>query len=336
MENTMSECCTSSESVLKNPVTISFTISDYIKLFYCWIRSFRNNISVTPGIYYTGDQYDVTAPMLVTSNYLLTFYLVWRVVRRLNVRLLVIDTRGINVWCASGKGRFSAETILEHLEQYTPEQKTRSGKLELILPKLSLSGVNLKVLRRNMIKPVIGPIYRQDIPAFLGSDTLKDCREDTYRFNLRDRLFIMVPSLFQFSRYLLPVVAGLAVWHWFFKTGIHYQFYLLSLTITLLYIILFPLLPTRWFSVKALSEGIVISAVVNAWMLYRGVFSWLMAGAITTAIFGINLFFGLYFTGNSGVSNYTLVKREIVIFLPVTALVLVASAVLFILEGVTS
>ena len=155
---------------------------------------------INPGLYYTADKYDINALMLVTCNYHLTVFLLWRIIRKLNVRVLVIDTKGINVWCASGKGQFSAKEIIRVLSMYSPEVLTKGGKLKIILPKLSLSGVSLKELKKELITPIIGPVYMKNIPNFLKEKELKYNNEDKYKFNLKDRLFAFVPGIIFFIR----------------------------------------------------------------------------------------------------------------------------------------
>ena len=49
--------------------------------------------------------------MLVTANYKLTFDQLRSSLDELDAWLLVVDTRGINVWCAAGKGTFCAEEV---------------------------------------------------------------------------------------------------------------------------------------------------------------------------------------------------------------------------------
>ena len=82
------------------------TCVDYLKVVVCWFNAFKHTYAFEPGLYYTGKHYDREAPLLVTSNYFLTVFLIIRRIRRFNARLLVIDTDGINVWCAAGKGKF--------------------------------------------------------------------------------------------------------------------------------------------------------------------------------------------------------------------------------------
>jgi len=314
-----------------------FGLGAYLRALYQLCRAFRKTFSIRPGLYHTGCCYDFNTPLIVTANYHLTVFLLWRTLRRLNVRILVIDTGGINVWCSSGKGNFSAQAIIKQLSRFPAEMLGNNGKLELILPKLSLAGVNLRELRQAGYKPRIGPIYRQDIPEFLESGEAKDMKDARYSFSLRDRLFILPATLLQTGHYALYLAAALYIWHHFFPTGTHWQILPLSLALSLLYVLLFPRLPGRAFTTKAISLYALLALVIitqlsanNSWP--EDSYSLLFYSLFTA---GFLLFFALSFTGNSGVSNYSLVKREIIRFLPVSAVLLLASLAALIVKGVS-
>jgi len=96
-------------------------------------------------------------------------------------------------------------------------------KLEIILPKLSLSGVKLSTLKNNSIKPVIGPIYIDNIPNFLDNIPHKSRTNDKYEFKISDRIFTLIPSLVQINYYSIFVFIGLFLLHYFLKTKIWWQ-----------------------------------------------------------------------------------------------------------------
>ncbi|MCB1310283.1 MAG: hypothetical protein KDK30_19000, partial [Leptospiraceae bacterium] len=50
---------------------------------------------------------DADAPVIVTGNYHLTVKRLRRVLKYNNVWLLVIDSHGINVWCAAAGGHMT-------------------------------------------------------------------------------------------------------------------------------------------------------------------------------------------------------------------------------------
>jgi len=315
------------------PRKLTFSWWDYLLAFAEWINAFGNARAIDPGLYFTGSTPDPSAPVLVTGNYHLTVFLLWRTLRGRNVRVLVIDTLGINVWCSSGKGRFCASEILRQVHRCDPADLIHEGHVRLVLPKLSLSGVKLSELRAAGVQPVIGPIYRHDLPRYLDEGTFRDRRDDKYRFDLRDRLFILVPSVVQFSLYM--AVPSLLLWGWnhLYPSFPAWTPLAYGLGLSIPYIVLFPVLPTRQFAVKGLvTAGISLAALSGWWLLQH---TWTPWTFVYTAVLmaSLGLWFGLYFTGNSGVSNYSLVKREIVRWLPVAALGLAGALLLAVVKG---
>lgn len=335
------DCCSNKSSAKINvnigfkpkPKQLIFISRDYWYAFLSWINMFHTHRSVEPGLYYTGNSYDISTPMLVTANYHLTAFLLWRTLKGRNVRILVIDTKGINVWCSSGKGQFNVEQIMLQLERYSHNDLTDTDELQIILPKLSLSGISLKEASLAGLKPVIGPIYRQDIPKFLENKPYKDCAENKYRFNLRDRLFTLPASLIQFGKYMFKGVVPLFIWHAFFPTGIHWQPIALGIFIGFLFITLFPLIPGRRFGTK----GIVLGITLASLQYYSSdhIFQFIEQLGYTLAILGLSILFALYYTGNSGASNYSLVKKDIIALLPVSALLILGAYITVMIIGVT-
>lgn len=312
----------------KDPRPLRLTWLDHLKLPVCWFDAFRRTYAVEPGLYYTGDRYDRETPLLVTANYLLTVVLVARRVRGRNVRLLVVDTDGINVWCAAGKGQLSHDRILEQLERYDRELLTSGRKVRLILPKLSLSGVKLQALHKAKVHPVIGPVYARDLPTYLSSPPYRDCDEDQVIFGLRMRLFTWLPGLAQYVGYSLAAALVLFVLKWLW--GVEVPLGLIPLTALLgtAYPLLFPWLPGHRFAVK----GLWLAALVSLGLGILALEDWISPPGFLVAVlftFATALFVGLSYTGNSAVSCYTAVRREIARFLPLTALLYVACVVAF-------
>ncbi len=183
------------------PQPIQISIFDYLKALICWFDAFKRTYIINPGLYYTGDKYDRTQPLLVTSNFFLTVFLLLINVRSHNIRLLVIDTDGINVWCSAGKGVFSNRAILEQLNRYDFSLLTDKEKISLILPKFSLAGVKLNDLRNHDIRPIIGPLYAKDLSGYLSKPPFKNRSKDKVIFGLQSRLFSWLPGLVQFLGY---------------------------------------------------------------------------------------------------------------------------------------
>jgi acetyl-CoA decarbonylase/synthase complex subunit gamma len=317
----------------KDPQPLRLTWLDYLKAGVCWLDAFKRTYAFEPGLYYTGEHYDSNAPLLVTANYFLTVFLVARRIRAFDARLIVIDTDGINVWCSAGKGQFSHTQVLKQLDRYGRKLLTDVKQLSLILPKLALSGVNLRALRKANVRPVIGPVYAKDLPEFLSHPPYNDRVEDKVIFGLQSRLFTWLPGLLQALVYSFAIV--LAFWGIEHIWGFPVPMGLIVLTVILatVYPIFFPWIPGIRFAVKGLWLA-AFSALVICILTATGVL--LLADLPMTLLFtfGTAVFFGLSYTGNSAVSNYSRVRREIAGFLPLYVFLYAASFAAFLITEV--
>src|SRR5210317_512611 len=125
----------------------------------------RMNYSVSPGLYSIGRPGD-NSPVLVSANYKMSFDHLRSKLGGLDAWILVLDTKGINVWCAAGKGTFGTEELVRRIKASGLEQVVCHR--ELILPQLSGPGVAAhEVKKLSGFKVFFGPIEAEDIPAFL-------------------------------------------------------------------------------------------------------------------------------------------------------------------------
>jgi hypothetical protein len=315
------------------PRPLHLTLLDYIKAFVCWLNAFKRTYAIEPGLYYTGDRYDRKAPLLVTSNYFLTVFLVARRVRGFNARLLVIDTDGINVWCSASEGQFSHTEILKQLDRYKRSLFTDDRRLVLILPKLGLAGVNLKTLRKANIQPIIGPIYAKDLPTYLSQSPVKNCAKDQVSFGMQSRLYTWLPGLLQSLGYSFAIV--LLFWVIEIVWGLPVPMGIIFLTgiLATAYPILFPWIPGVRFAVK----GLWLAAFTSLGICALTALSALSLSDLPMTLlftFGTAVFFGLSYTGNSAVSNYSRVRKEFARFFPLYVSLYAASLAAFLITEV--
>ncbi len=127
----------------------------------------RMHYTVDPGLYALGDP-DDQSPVLVTANYKMSFDRLREALPGRNAWILVLNTQGINVWCAAGKGTFGTDELVQRIEL--------SGLIrvvshrEVILPQLAGPGVAAYTVRkRSGFKAIYGPIRAADLPAFLDA-----------------------------------------------------------------------------------------------------------------------------------------------------------------------
>ncbi|MCG7844578.1 MAG: hypothetical protein MIO90_04015, partial [Methanomassiliicoccales archaeon] len=70
---------------------------------------------VSPGLYALGSP-DRGSKVFVTANYTLSFDALRSALKGRDAHILVLDTKGINVWCAAGKGTFSTAEVLKAID----------------------------------------------------------------------------------------------------------------------------------------------------------------------------------------------------------------------------
>jgi hypothetical protein len=298
-----------------------------------WLHAFQRSYAVEPGLYYTGEAWDPDAPLLVTGNYLLTVLAVVRALGDRPVGLLVVDSDGINVWCASGKGRFSAQLILTELDRYDPA--LLGERPRLILPKLGLGGVKLELLRKLGMRPVVGPVHARDLPAFLDDTPLKHRRHDRLVFGWRARAFSALPGLVQYLGYGLAALLALLGIEALGGPAVPLGMLAIVAWLGAAYPLLFPFIPGRRFAVKGLWLGGATALGLGAAGMLGSAPTALVAA---TALFCLAcaVFVGLSYTGNSAVSNYSEVRTEIARFLPVDVILFLAALVTFLLSGASA
>jgi len=127
----------------------------------------RMDYTVEPGLYCVGTP-GGQSPVLVTANYKMTFDRVRMELSGLDAWILVLDTFGINVWCAAGKGTFGTEELVHRIE--AADLGSVVQHRTVILPQLGAPGIEAhEVSRRSGFTVAWGPVRARDIKAFLAA-----------------------------------------------------------------------------------------------------------------------------------------------------------------------
>lgn len=151
---------------------------------------YRSNYKVIPGLYGVGRP-GPESPVLVTANYKLSFDALRRELPGIDAWILVVDTRGINVWCAAGKKSFSTDEVAYQVKSTRLAEIVRHR--ELILPQLAAVGVAAGRLRKACgFNGTFGPIRAADIPAYLHRDRQADEAMRTVTFRAGERA-VLIP-----------------------------------------------------------------------------------------------------------------------------------------------
>ncbi len=305
------------------PQVSSFlTWSDHLGSFKARWGIGRMDYTVEPGLYALG-QPDGRSPVLVTANYKMSFDRLREALPERNMWILVLDTKGINVWCAAGKGTFGTVELVNRIGSSGLAQIV--SHRELILPQLAGPGVAAhEVKKLSGFKVIYGPIRAMDLPAFWGNG-LKATPEMRFKtFSILERIALIPIELVAALKVGIIVIGLLFLttliarsgegWDIAFKQGFLSALAILTgifagavLTPTLL-----PWLPGRAFSTKGCVMGLIVAAI---FITFR--FDVLSPGgnrvemvAWVFLIPAFAAFLAMNFTGSSTYTSLSGVKKE--------------------------
>jgi hypothetical protein len=161
----------------------------------------RMNYMIAPGLYAAGTP-DQSSPVFASANYKMSFDHLRRALDKMNAWILVLDTKGINVWCAAGKGTFGTADLVRQLARCRLAEIV--SHRSIIVPQLGAPGIAAhEVKRHSGFRVIYGPVRAQDIPAFIssGNKATRDMR--TVRFDTRDRLVLTPIELYNMKTPLM-------------------------------------------------------------------------------------------------------------------------------------
>lgn len=289
----------------------------------------RLRAAIAPGLYGVGDP-DPNSPVLVTANYKLTFDRLRRELDGLSAWILVLDTRGINVWCAAGKGTFATEELLARL-QATALDRVVSHR-RLVVPQLGASGVAAHdVARRSPFRVNYGPVRAADIREFVASGYRATPAMRRVGFRLRERLALAPVELVQALKWLFWILLALLLRDVILGRGVHWRFLLQGLPFlaaiavgTVVVPALLPWIPGRSLAWKGWLGGAVLTA---AWIRVAGL------GISSALVFLLMLpplasFLALNFTGSTTYTSLSGVLKETRIALPLLGVSFLAGLIL--------
>jgi len=288
----------------------------------------RMNYTIPPGLYAIGDPHS-SSPILVSANYKLSFDYLRRELTGLNLWILVLDTNGINVWCAAGKGSFGTAEIVR-MVSVTRLSEIVSHRT-LILPQLAAPGVAAhKVRSQSRFNVVYGPIRAEDIPAFLKNANKAAPEMRHPYFTLRDRLILTPVELTAMAKpiiilamlfFLLNLASSLVGSNQLLLPSLIDQTffdlapYLAAMFVGIIMVpALLPYIPGRSFAWKGWLLGILWAFIYT--FLITSQQGWLAPAAYFLTIPAITAFLGLNFTGSTTYTSLSGVVKEMGIALP--------------------
>ena len=200
-------------------------------------------------------------PVVVTANYKMSYDIVRQALTGRNVWLLVLETFGVNVWCAAGKGTFGTDELVRRIDETGLANLTTHHRL--ILPILGATGVAAhEVAERTGFSVSYGTIRAADLPVYLDNSMVTTSAMRELTFSLYERL-VLVPVEIIHALKSLILIGGIiflaATLMEGSATGIAALFAYLGAVLTGLVIapILLPWLPGRSFALKGALLGLI-------------------------------------------------------------------------------
>jgi len=299
----------------------------------------RSNYRVAPGLYAAGNP-DSSSDVFVTANYKLSFDHLRKNLEGINCWILVLDTKGINVWCAAGKGTFGTKELIKRIKEVSLDKMVSHRRV--VVPQLGATGVAAhKISEATGFTVKYGPVRAEDITEYLnmGYRATKEMRKVTFRFPDRVRL---IPNDFVYGKYYL--LGALAV-IFLFSAILHGKMAITNslgsgftrmMNVFLAYFAgivitpaLLPWLPFKRFSLKGFVAGLLVTAILLFFNLTGDTLiekiSWFLI------IPGISSFMAMNFTGSSTYTSLSGVRKEMKLAVPLQIAGLFTGLLLFVI-----
>jgi hypothetical protein len=288
---------------------------------------------VEPGLYRLGNP-NPDSPVFASANYTLSFDALRSALAGTAGYILVLDTKGINVWCAAGKGTFGTDELVRRIQSTGLAGIVSHRKI--IVPQLGAPGISwFEVLRRSGFTVEYGPVRARDLPEYLKTHTATT-EMRRVEFPFRDRI-VLTPV--EFVHAALPMFCAAAIL-WFLAGPVAALAAVSAvLAGTVLFPALLPFIPTQDFSTKGLILGAVVALpfavsfctnpALPVWV------NGLIAATALLLIPAVIAYLALNFTGSTPFTSRTGVKKEIFRYVPVMALMAGMGIFIMIVLGVS-
>ena len=314
-------CCPSGDYRDEPTVKTTSTSLTFNDTFGAWKARWgigRMDYTVEPGLYAVGKPNN-ESPVFVSANYKLTFDVLRKNLDGLDCWLLILDTKGINVWCAAGKGTFGTDELINRIE--SSELSKYVSHKKLVLPQLGATGVAAhEVKSRSGYDINYGPVRAEDIKAYIeaGYKATKEMR--TVTFNMWDRLVLTPMEIIPALKIALPVFGVMLLANTFIKRPFDKQDFVGYLSSIfaggVVTPALLPYIPGKAFSLK----GWLIGLECTAWVLgFTGGFkkgNRLLSAGHLLLFPALSSYLAMNFTGASTYTSPSGVNKEMKKALP--------------------
>ncbi|NOU18153.1 MAG: acetyl-CoA synthase subunit gamma [Bacteroidales bacterium] len=298
----------------------------------------RMNYSVKQGLYAIGTP-NADSDIFVSANYKLSFDHLRRALHGMNAWVLVLDTKGINVWCAAGKKTFSTENIIKSIKNTSLEQIIKHRKI--IVPQLGAPGVAAhEVKEKSGFSVIYGPVLACDIKPFIENGYKATPSMRKVNFTLKERAKL-IPVDLMYGKYKLMIAIGvILILSGIDKTGFSFSriietgsfsvcsvlwAYIAGIVITPL---MLPYTPFRAFALKGAIWGTVSTLVIKQFFNVSNL------NFIALGFFSISIasFAAMNFTGSSTYTSLSGVKKEMKWSIPLQIAFAAIGIILFIIS----
>jgi CO dehydrogenase/acetyl-CoA synthase delta subunit len=284
--------------------------------------------TVEPGLYALGNP-TPTSPVLVTANYKMSFDRLRAALPLKDAWILVLDTKGINVWCAAGKGTFGTTELTQRVASSGLDRLV--SHRELILPQLSAPGIAAhEVKKLSGFKVIYGPIKAEHLSEFLNSEMRATPEMRIKTFSVLERMVLIPVELVSALKVAIVAVLVLAILSGFLgpasflDNALRYGLVALPAIATavmagaVLAPLLLPWLPGRAFSIKGLPLGILGALVLLSfhWSEFDTLGGGLQMIAWLFLVPSAATYLSMNFTGASTYTSLSGVKKEMRFALP--------------------
>jgi ubiquinone/menaquinone biosynthesis C-methylase UbiE len=254
----------------------------FIDLWATFFRILPPYPKIEPGLYAVGRP-DPHSTVLVTGNFDLTVRRLVRAIEdKISAWVLVVDSAGINVWCAAGGGFLNAEKVIGALR--VSELGEIVHHRNLVLPQLCANGVDGWRIRREIGWEVYwGPVRAEDIPDYLAAGRNKTNAMRWVRFPLKDRLEMVTVTLGFYGLLILIPVA--IFWRELFGSVF---FSLVGLSY--FYAVIHPWLPGRDGLRKSVPMALIALAGLAIYILLWDPLSWPRIFNWSLGLIGLSVF----------------------------------------------
>jgi len=295
----------------------------------------RMNYKISPGLYAIGKP-DHTSPVLVSANYKLTFDRLRKELSGLDCWILILDTKGINVWCAAGKGTFGTDELVRQISKTGLAGIVSHRKL--VLPQLGAPGVSAyEVTRQTGFSVVYGPVRAKDIKAFLDSGFKATEEMRTVKFTMWDRLVLIPVELIAAAKLSLMVFGVLFLINLFaarpFGLADFIAYTGAVVTGTVITPLLLPLIPGRAFSWKGWLLGLLWTF---GFIRFNGWFApgfLLLDMGYLLVLPSLSAYLAMNFTGSSTYTSFSGVIKEMKTAVPLIVFSSAAGIVLLLIRS---